>query len=74
MGAITETKQITTMDNIQKRIVATIVSCKTSEQVDVAINYLDNYLDLYPVEALFFQSCQFLLLSKIVEVHSCSAI
>lgn len=62
------------MDSIQQRILQTIVSCQTSEQVDTAINYLDNYLDRHPVEALFFQSCQFLLMVKIVEVHSANVI
>lgn len=57
------------MDSIQQRVVQTIVSCETPEQVDVAINYLENYINLHPVEALFFNSCQFLLLTKIVEVH-----
>lgn len=56
------------MDSIQQRVVQTIVSCETPQQIDVAINYLENYIDQHNYEALFFQGCQFLIMCKIVEL------
>lgn len=56
------------MDSIQQRVLQTIVSCETPQQIDVAIKYLENYIEQHSAEVMFFDGCQFLILCKIVEL------
>ena len=56
------------MDNIQKRVMRLIVSCENHDQLTVAINYLENYINRHPGNDLFFVGCHHLLLEKLVKL------